>query len=140
MPFTSEPKRFRLSRWSQKKPVLCPSAKSTSYFTPPSRMRTLSGAVATSIVTTSWESKTQVMHSELAGMVDRSGEVTRTLGAGGMDAEQTRQVLDNLTQSQSVMLATNEIMAFVSLAFFLSALLIWAAPKPTRAVQLGAAH
>jgi DHA2 family multidrug resistance protein len=45
-----------------------------------------------------------------------------------------------MTQSQSVMLATNEIMAFVALAFFLSALLIWAAPKPTRAVQLGAAH
>src|SRR4030095_10694699 len=37
-------------------------------------LRTLSGAVATSLVTTSWESKTQVMHSELAGMVDRTGE------------------------------------------------------------------
>lgn len=57
-----------------------------------------------------------------------------------MDAEQTRQALDNLAQSQSVMLATNEIMAFVSLAFFLSALLISAASKPTRAVQPGAVH
>jgi MFS transporter, DHA2 family, multidrug resistance protein len=103
-------------------------------------LRTLAGAVATSVVTTSWESKTQVMHAELAGVVDRSGEVAHTLAAGGMNADQTRQALDNLTQSQSVMLATNEIMAFVSLAFFLSALLIWAAPKPKRAVQLGAAH
>lgn len=103
-------------------------------------LRTLSGAVATSVVTTSWESKTQVMHAELSGMVDRTGEVAYTLAAGGLNAEQTRQVLDNLTQSQSVMLSTNEIMAFVSLAFLLSAMLIWAAPKPTRAVQLGAAH
>lgn len=103
-------------------------------------LRTLSGAVATSIVTTSWESKTQVMHAELAGVMDRTGEVTHTLAAGGMTPDQTLQALDNLAQSQSVMLATNEIMAFVSLAFFLSAMLIWAAPKPTRAVQLGAAH
>ena len=103
-------------------------------------IRTLAGAVATSVVTTSWESRTQVMHSELAGMVDRTGEVSHTLAAGGMNSAQTLQALDNMTQSQSVMLATNEIMAFVALAFFLSALLIWAAPKPTRAVQLGAAH
>jgi len=103
-------------------------------------LRTLAGAVATSIVTTSWENKTQVMHSELSGLVDRSGEVARTLAASGMNADQTRQALDNLTQSQSVMLATNEIMAFVSLAFFLSAMLIWAAPKPKRVVAPGAAH
>ena len=57
-----------------------------------------------------------------------------------MNADQTRQVLDTMTQSQSVMLATNEIMAIVSMAFFLSALLIWAAPRPTRKVELGAAH
>lgn len=103
-------------------------------------IRTLAGAVATSVVTTSWENKTQVMHSELAGVVDRTGEVSQTLAAGGMNSAQTLQALDNMTQSQSVMLATNEIMAFVALAFFLSALLIWAAPKPTRAIQLGAAH
>jgi len=103
-------------------------------------IRTLSGAVATSLVTTSWENKTQHMHAELSGMVDRTGEVAHTLQASGFTPEATRQALDNMTQSQSVMLATNEIMAFVSLAFFLSALLIWAAPRPTRKVELGAAH
>ena len=103
-------------------------------------LRTLSGAVATSVVTTSWESKTQVMHAELSGVVDRSGEVAHTLAASGMNHQQTLQALDNMTQSQAVMLSTNEIMSFVSLAFFLSAMLIWAAPKPTRQVALGAAH
>jgi hypothetical protein len=29
---------------------------------------------------------------------------------------------------------------YSSLAFFLSAMLIWAAPKPKRAIALGAAH
>jgi DHA2 family multidrug resistance protein len=69
-----------------------------------------------------------------------TGEVANTLAAGGMNAEQTRQVLDNLTQSQSVMLATNEIMSIVALAFFVSALLIWFAPRPTRKVAMGAGH
>jgi DHA2 family multidrug resistance protein len=103
-------------------------------------LRTLSGAIATSIVTTSWENKTQVIHAELSGLVDRSGEAAQTLAAGGMNAEQTRQALDNMTQGQSVMLATNEILWFVSLAFFLASLLIWLAPRPTRTVALGAAH
>jgi MFS transporter, DHA2 family, multidrug resistance protein len=103
-------------------------------------LRTLAGAVATSVVTTSWEGKTQVMHAELAGVTDRNGEVMQQLAAAGMNDEQSLQVLDRMVQSQSVMLATNEIMTVVSLAFFLSAMLIWAAPKPTRKVQLGAAH
>jgi len=103
-------------------------------------LRTLSGAVATSVVTTSWESRTQVMHAELSGVVDRGGDVARMLAAGGMNAEQTRQALDNLATSQAVMLSTNEIMAYVSLAFFLAAMLIWLAPRPTRKVEMGAAH
>jgi DHA2 family multidrug resistance protein len=103
-------------------------------------LRTLSGAVATSVVTTSWESKTQGMHAELAPLVDRSGEVAHALAANGMNADQTLSVLDRLAQSQAVMLSTNEIMAIVSVAFFGSALLIWAAPRPTRKVQMGAAH
>jgi DHA2 family multidrug resistance protein len=80
------------------------------------------------------------MHAELAGMVDRSGEIGHTLAVNGLNAEQTLQALDNLTQSQSVMLATNEIMSIVALAFVASALLIWLAPRPTRRVEVGAAH
>ena len=69
-----------------------------------------------------------------------AGEVTHTLQSGGFTADAARQALDSLAQSQSVMLATNEIMAFVALAFFASALLIWLAPRPTRKVEMGAAH
>jgi DHA2 family multidrug resistance protein len=42
-------------------------------------------------------------------------------------------------QGQSVMLATNHIMLVVVLAFALSALVIWIAPRPTRAVDLSQA-
>lgn len=98
-------------------------------------IRTLSGAVATSIVTTAWEDKTTYMHAELAGAVDSTGEVARTLASGGLSTDGVRSVLDSLTQNQSVMLATNEILGLVALAFCLGALLIWLAPRPTRAVD-----
>jgi DHA2 family multidrug resistance protein len=103
-------------------------------------LRTLAGAVATSIVNTSWENGAQVKHAELAGLVDQSGDTLRTLTAGGMNAEQSLNVLDRMVQSQSVMIATNELMMYASLAFLFSAALIWLAPRPTRSIALGAAH
>jgi hypothetical protein len=57
--------------------------------------------------------------------------------ANGFNADRVLSVLDTLAHSQAVMRSTNEIM---SVAFFGSALLIWAVPKPTRKVKMGAAH
>jgi DHA2 family multidrug resistance protein len=103
-------------------------------------LRTLAGAVATSIVNTRWENAAQSNHAELSGIVDSSGETLRTLAAGGMNAEQSLNVLDRMVQSQGVMLATNELMMYASMAFLFSAMLIWMAPRPTRSVALGASH
>ena len=99
-------------------------------------LRTLSGAVATSIVSTSWENQTSVMHAELVGSVDRGGETMSSLIASGMTSDAARSTLDNIVQGQSVMLATNQIMTIVALAFAVAALMIWLAPKPTRAVDM----
>lgn len=99
-------------------------------------LRTLSGAVATSIVTTAWEDKTSVMHAELVGYVDCTGETASALSASGMTADAVRGTLDGLLQGQSVMLATNEIMAIVAVVCVVSALVIRLAPRPMRAVDL----
>ena len=99
-------------------------------------LRTLSGAVATSIAQTSWENKTSEVHADLSGLVDRSGETARSLSASGMTPDAVRSTLDNLLQGQSVMLATNEIMWLVAIAFFIAAFVIWLAPRPTRAVDM----
>lgn len=103
-------------------------------------LRTLAGAVATSIVNTAWENGAQVKHAELAGSVDANGDTMRALAASGFNHEQSLQAMDHMVHSQAVMLSTNELMMFSSLAFFLAAMLIWAAPKPKRSVALGAAH
>jgi DHA2 family multidrug resistance protein len=103
-------------------------------------LRTLAGAVATSIVNTAWENGAQVKHAEHAGLVDGTGETMRTLAASGFNQEQSLQAMDQMVQGQAVMLSTNELMMFSSVAFLLAALLIWLAPRPTRAIELGASH
>jgi hypothetical protein len=45
-----------------------------------------------------------------------------------MDMDSVRSVLDGMSQGQSVMLATNEIMATCALAFCVASALIWLAP------------
>lgn len=79
------------------------------------------------------------MHAELAGMVDRTGEAARSLANSGMSTDAIRSTLDYLTQGQSVMLATNEIISFIAIAFCLAACVIWLAPRPTRAVDMSKA-
>ena len=72
----------------------------------------------------------------LAGEIDRRGEATRSLLGSGMDLEAVRNVLDGMTQGQSVMLATNELMATCALAFCVAAVLIWLAPRTARVVDM----
>jgi MFS transporter, DHA2 family, multidrug resistance protein len=99
-------------------------------------LRTLAGAVATSIVTTSWEDRTSVTHADLVGLVDRAGDTARSLAAQGMSPDMVNNMLDRLLQGQSVMLATNHIVGIVGFVFALSACLIWLAPKPSRTVDM----
>ena len=87
-----------------------------------------------SVVTTVWDDRATAMHAELAGMVDRTGEFARSMS--GVPADTVRSMLDYLTQSQSVMLATNSILWSMAIVFACAAAIIWIAPRPTRAVDL----
>jgi DHA2 family multidrug resistance protein len=99
-------------------------------------LRTMSGAVTTSIVTTLWDDKATEAHAELAGLADRSGETVRTMTQSGMSHDAAIAQLNNMVQGQSVMIATNQLMFLVALAFALAASVIWLAPKPSRAVDM----
>src|SRR5262249_44882707 len=50
-------------------------------------LRTLSGAIATSLVTTAWDDKTSAIHAEWVGDVDRFGDTARMLADSGMNAD-----------------------------------------------------
>ncbi|WP_374601223.1 DHA2 family efflux MFS transporter permease subunit [Niveibacterium sp.] len=102
-------------------------------------LRTVSGAFATSLVTTRWEDGASAKHAELAGLIDPQGASAQALTQQGMPADAVRATLDQITQGQAVMVATNELLLMVGIAFFIAAFAIWLAPRPTRVVDAAAA-
>ncbi|MCY0966440.1 DHA2 family efflux MFS transporter permease subunit [Parathalassolituus penaei] len=98
-------------------------------------LRTLSGAFATSLITTMWDDKTTQNHAELVAISDPGGVTHAQMINQGMSPDMANQMLDRLITSQSVMLATNQIMAIVAAAFVIAAMAIWLAPKPTRSID-----
>jgi DHA2 family multidrug resistance protein len=91
------------------------------------------------VVQTIWEDKASYNHSELSGLADRSGQAVQTFQAQGMSHDQALYALNNLVDEQSVMIATNQTMALVTIAFFIAASVIWLAPKPKHAVSMAQA-
>jgi len=55
-----------------------------------------------------------------------------------MSPDAALSALDQLITSQSVMLATNQIMFIIAGGFVLAACAIWLAPRPSRVVEPGA--
>ena len=103
-------------------------------------MRTLSGAIATSVVTTYWEDEITRNRAELVGIIDPAQVIYNQLAAQGMTEDQIFVVLERMVTEQSVMLATNELMLVVAVMLIVSAFFIWLVPKPTRAIDPSASH
>ena len=92
--------------------------------------RALVGAFAVSVMATVWDDHSTVNHAEFVGLVDGDGGLLRLLSENGLSTEMSQAMLDRLIHSQSVMIATNEIMMVVAGTFFLGACVIWLAPRP----------
>ena len=103
-------------------------------------MRTLSGAIATSVVTTYWEDEITRNRADLVGIIDPGQVIANQLANQGLNEAQIMVILERMVTEQSVMLATNELMLVVALILIASAFFIWLVPKPTRAVDTAAIH
>lgn len=97
-------------------------------------VRTISGAIATSLVTTSWQNRSIIAHAKLADIVDPSGQVTSMLPAG-LSGQMVREMLNNLVTRESLMLATNGLMMVIGAVFIIASVSIVLAPKAARAVD-----
>lgn len=95
-------------------------------------LRTLSGAFATSLITTVWEDQITRNHAELVGLADPDHSVQQLIEGSGMAYQGVLQALDQLVTGQAVITATNQIMTVVGIAFIVAASAIWLAPKPNR--------
>jgi DHA2 family multidrug resistance protein len=102
--------------------------------------RTLSGAIATSMVTTTWSNNASRNHADLAGSLNGAQTRIDDLAAGGIGPDQARGLIDQLVQGQSVVLATNQIFLAMAVLFIVAACVIWLAPRPTRIADTSAAH
>jgi len=98
-------------------------------------VRTLSGAFACSVVTTTWGDQIARNHAELAGLADGDHGVRAMLAHSGMPADAVNQVIDYIVTGQSAMLATNQIMAAIGIIVLSAGFAIWLAPKPTRVMD-----
>lgn len=100
-------------------------------------IRTMSGAVATSFVTTAWENSTTAAHAKLAPLT-HFGDLNGPFGGSGSSA--TLVMSDQLVQSQAMMIATNEIFMGAAVVFAICATLAWTLPRPKGPVDMSAAH
>lgn len=102
--------------------------------------RTLAGAIATSIVSTVWTDNAGRNHDKLSGMLNDAQGSMDSLAQSGLSLEQARNTLNQLVQGQSVMLATNQVFLAMAVAFGVSALIVWLAPRAARTVDTSAVH
>lgn len=99
-------------------------------------VRTISGAFATSLVTTSWQDRSYTAHDQLASIVDPARALTAQIaGAPAMAGQATREMFNNMVTGQSLLLATNGLMMAIAVIFFVAAVSIALAPKAARSVD-----
>lgn len=90
------------------------------------------------LVTTVWDNRITYNHAELVGIVDSDNSVREMLSHSGMPPDAVNQAIDGMIIGQSSMLATNQMMVGIGVAFVIAASVIWLAPRPSRVVEAGA--
>ena len=103
-------------------------------------IRTMAGAVATSLVNTIWENNATRNQAELAGALHDPEGTMALMQATGMSHDQALQSLTSQVQGQAVIMGTNQLMTLCAAAFAIAAFTIWCAPRPRAGVDLSAVH
>ena len=93
-------------------------------------LRTTAAAFSAAIVTTLWENAGSRNHADIAGALNGVAGVRTSLMHAGMSSGQALTQIDNMVQSQAVMLATDQVQFGITLAYLFAACVVWFAPKP----------
>lgn len=103
-------------------------------------LRTMSGAIATSLVNTLWDDNAARNQTDLAGALHDPEGAMAALQAAGLSHDQAVGMLTSQVQSQAVVMATNQVLTLCALGFAIAAFTIWLAPRPRAGVDLSAVH
>lgn len=102
-------------------------------------MRTIAGAIGTSVSTTLYENSSVVARSEIVSKLN-SDETRHVLQDNGFSLDQVRGMIERSVAQESAALAINHLFLLSSIIFGGAAMIIWLSPKPARAVEAGLAH
>lgn len=103
-------------------------------------MRTMGGAIGTSLVQTSWANAARFNQTELAGAMANGQQAIDSFVSGGYSQDGATGTLTHIVEGQSVMLATLNVFGAVALCFGVAAMLIWLAPKPQGPIDTSGGH
>jgi DHA2 family multidrug resistance protein len=102
-------------------------------------LRTMAGAIGTSVSTTLYENNAVVARSEIVSRLD-ADPTREALQAGGFSLDQARGAIEQVVTQESLALSVNHVFLLAALVFAVAAMIIWLSPRPRRAVEPGAAH
>jgi MFS transporter, DHA2 family, multidrug resistance protein len=101
-------------------------------------LRTLSGAIGTTLAATAYESGSHVARSELVPKLNGAETMAAQLQASGYGAEQARAIIERLVEGQAATLSMLHVFTLAGIAFLTAAAIIWVAPKPQAGPLMGA--
>jgi MFS transporter, DHA2 family, multidrug resistance protein len=93
-------------------------------------LRTLSAAFCGAITLTLWDNASSRNHSNMAGAMNDAPGTLSSLTHMGLNHAQALAQLDNMTQSQAVMLAADQMFFLMTLVFLFAACVVWISPQP----------
>ncbi len=102
-------------------------------------MRTVAGAIGTTVAVSMWDDQARVARSEMASRLNPD-DVSNALQASGFSLDQIRLVIERLVNTEAFAVATNHVFFGTAVVFALAASMIWLAPRPKRVAGPGAAH
>ena len=103
-------------------------------------VRTLSGAVGTSIATTIWANGAIRVHDQLVGSINQNPAVVQQMESTGFSPGQVRALVENLLTQESLVVSLDHMFLIATCLLLASAVLIWLVPKPKKAVDTSQAH
>jgi len=102
-------------------------------------LRTVAGAIGTTVAVSLWDDQARVARSEIVARLNPE-QVSGTLQAGGFSLDQVRAIVERLVEQEAMAVATNHLFFLSAVVFALAAAMIWLSPRPSRTADPGAAH
>ena len=103
-------------------------------------LRTIAGAIATSLVVAAWNSNIRASRVDLVGTLQRPRDLLARMESSGLSADKALRALDGMVQQQSIMVATNHIALILSVIVAIAAVGVWLMPRPARQAKIYLAH